>query len=111
LTDNHKTSSAEKNAAMQRTILRAVGVAVIAGLGGFPAAMLLVAAVLGGRQLDSALGTKPLFTLGLMCLAVPLGILGMIGIAGLAARTAKRLNQSDHELMGASPAIVEEDDS
>ncbi len=101
------------DSAAQRSFLRSVGVAALAGLGGFPAALLIVAAVIAGRRLDAALGTAPGFVLGLTCLAIPLGVVLMIGLAWLAVRAARRLNQQDYALLthqGRPRAALADDD-
>lgn len=101
--------------AARRSILRAVGIAALAGLGALPTALLLILAALIGRRLDATLGTHPVFVLTLLCLAAPLSIWAVLWLARLAARAAARINADDYaSLAAAAPAAsstrLEEDD-
>lgn|GEM_PF-6758041 len=91
----------------QRSFLRAFALALLAGLGAFPTALLMIGAVLLGRQLDQILGTSPLFLLVLLFIAVPVSILIMIALARAAARAAR--GRADTPPV--SPPKYEEDDT
>jgi F0F1-type ATP synthase assembly protein I len=97
------------NFAARRSFLRAIGVALIAGLGAIPTAGLMILTLLLGRWLDNTFGTQPFFLLGLLCLIIPVSIFLMLRLALFAAKVAARLNQQDHEVLLSSAKGVEED--
>jgi hypothetical protein len=73
----------------QRSFLRAFGLAVLAGLGAFPTAGLMIAATILGHRIDVSLGMPyPIFLGILLAVAVPISILTMVLLARLAIRVA-----------------------
>ena len=73
----------------QSAYLRALGLAVLAGLGGFPTALLMIGAIVIGHRLDVTLGMQfPVFLCILLAVAVPLSILTMVLLARAAIRAA-----------------------
>lgn len=84
------------NEPLPGSFLRAFGLAVLAGLGAFPTALLLIGAVLLGRRLDEAMGTSPLFLITALCIVVPLNLAIMLLLARAAIRAAPRQAPLSH---------------
>jgi hypothetical protein len=73
----------------QRAYLRALGLALLAGLGAFPTALLMIGAVVLGHRIDLQLGMQyPVFLCILLAVAVPLSILTLVLLARAAIRAA-----------------------
>jgi hypothetical protein len=70
-----------------RNILNTVLIVMI-GQVGCLSLLIILLSVLGGLWLDNTMGTKPLFTLGLLAAGVPLSVLLMVYIG---RRTVARL--------------------
>jgi hypothetical protein len=94
--------------ATNKSFIRAVVLAMVAGLGALPTALLMIAAVIYGNRLDESLGTKPVFLLLLLCLAVPISIFIMLMLARMAVRASLKSTQT---LPANAPTGHEEDDS
>jgi hypothetical protein len=90
--------------------MRAVGIAALAGLAAIPQVFLIVLALLWGRGLDARFGTQPVFTLGLLCVVVPISIFLVWKVAQFAARLALRVNQDDLELLTSEQSHFIEDE-
>lgn len=58
--------------------VRNMALAAIAGQAGCLTAFLVLVALLGGLFLDELLGTRPVFTLGLVLLSVPVSLVLMV---------------------------------
>lgn len=73
----------------QNAFLRAFGLAVLAGLGAFPTAILIILAVIIGNKVDQALGMPfPVFLLLMLAVAIPSSIAIMMFLARGAIRAA-----------------------
>ncbi len=75
----------------------------VVGVGGFVMLGVILAALFIGLTADKFLGTRPLFTLGLLVLSAPLSIFLMFRIAMKAIAKIKPLAQKKSETQGESP--------
>ncbi len=64
----------------RKQIAYSVALAIVLGLVGFLTLAIVVAAILGGLWLDSRMGTRPMFTIGLVILSVPVTLLVMFWV-------------------------------
>ena len=94
--------------ATNKSFIRAIVLALVAGLGALPTALLMIAAVIYGNRLDETYGTSPLLLLLLLCLAVPISIFIMLMLARMAVRAALKGSQN---LPANAPIGHEEEDS
>jgi hypothetical protein len=94
--------------ATNKSFIRAIVLALLAGLGALPTAFLMIAAVIYGHRLDVAYGTSPAFLLLLLCLAVPFSIFTMLMLARIAVRASLKGSQ---KFPANAPTGHEEDDS
>lgn len=62
--------------------------------------IIVLVSVFGGIWLDKILGTKPLFTIGLVLLSAPLSLVLTFWIATRAVRDTKSPSESDTENQG-----------
>ena len=98
--------------ATNKSFIKAVVLAMVAGLGALPTALLMIGAVVYGNRLDISMGTRPVFLLLLLCLAVPFSIFTMLMLARMAVRAALNGSQNLPASNAASaPVGDEEDDS
>lgn len=72
----------------------------VVGLGGFVMLGIILAALFLGLLADRFLGTRPLFTIGLLVLSAPLSIFLMFRIAMKAVAKIKPLKQTQSESQG-----------
>ena len=78
-------------------------IAALAGQVGCLTLVIIIAAVLGGISLDSQLGTKPWFTIGLLVASVPISLLLMLFIARKTVakiKTDQSLKSNEEESIG-----------
>jgi hypothetical protein len=94
--------------ATNKSFIRAVVLAMVAGLGALPTALLMIGAVIYGNRLDESMGTRPVFLLLLLCLAVPISIFIMLMLARMAVRASLKGSQ---KLPANTRIGYEEDDS
>ena len=72
----------------------------VVGLGGFVMLGVVLATLFVGLAADRFLGTRPLFTIGLLVLSAPLSIFLMFRIATKAIAKIKHLKQTQSESQG-----------
>ncbi len=72
----------------------------VVGGGGFVMLAVVLAALFLGLAADNFLGTRPLFTIGLLVLSAPLSIFLMMRIAMKAIAKIKPLTQTRSETQG-----------
>ncbi|MBL8057946.1 MAG: hypothetical protein JNK29_14675 [Anaerolineales bacterium] len=77
-----------------------LAVVQVVGLGGFVMLGLVLAALFLGLAADRFLGTRPLFTIGMLVLSAPLSIFFMFRIATKAVAKIKPLKQTKSESQG-----------
>lgn len=76
---------------------------IVVGLGGFLVLAIVIGILLVGLALDRALGTRPLFTIGLMVLSAPVSIWVMYRVAmnaiskSVSKPTTETLTQGDKQ--------------
>jgi F0F1-type ATP synthase assembly protein I len=75
---------------MQRTFR--LTLAVFIGQVGCLTSVLIIAALLGGIWLDDQLNTKPLFTIGLIIISIPITLAGMIWVV---RKTTAKIQATD----------------
>jgi len=85
---------------LQRTFR--LTIAVFIGQVGCLTSVFLIAALLGGIWLDNQFNTKPLFTIGLLIISVPITLVGMIWVvrkttAKIQATNVKTTEQNTQE--------------
>jgi len=71
--------------------------AIVAGQVGCLTLIIVIAALFAGLWLDSRMGTRPMFTIGLMIVSIPITLVMMVWI--VRAATARMQSRSSKQLL------------
>ena len=79
----------------------------VAGQVGCLTLIVVLAALFGGLWLDSQFDTKPIFTVGLMILSVPVTLVAMFWIVRKATSRLQKSTEQESEEIQANPKVAE----